>query len=118
MSYNWGQCVPDQYLDDPEAQTRFFVVQNQIAFLSEVLFILGIAYLAFKLKHIPKEFNIMNELFAICWIRTLTTSLRYVLIFEFFNSDMLQRGTLLYVATFLDASCAIVTGLVPLLMTY
>lgn len=86
--------------------------------MSEVIFILGIAYLANQLKHIPKEFNIMNELFAICWIRAISTTLRYVLIFEYFNYDMLQRGPIIYIVSLLDASCSIVTGLIPLVMTY
>lgn len=60
----------------------------------------------------------MQELFCICWIRAIAAAFRFYMIFFHFDSDLVQRGTILYFTSVLDLMCLMVTGLYTLVMTY
>lgn len=107
---------------------RLLEIQNFTLMIIESLVILALTLLSFNLKHIPREFNVMNELLAICWLRLIGLLMRFALLFFHFHDDpdtpekdkdvAMQAGPLIYAVVFLELMQIMATGLYTLVATY
>jgi hypothetical protein len=84
----------------------------------EAFVILALTLLSYNLKHIPREFNVMNELFVIAWLRLVGFIGRYELLFFHFKDGSTQSGPVIYASVFLELMQIMATGLYTLISTY
>jgi len=105
-------------VQDLSIQGRFFAVSNYLSYMGEAVVITSLVLLTFQLKHIPQEFNIMNELFTICWLRAVLVLVRYYMVFYHFESTFVRAGYMVYVSAALDMLCILATSFWTLLLSY
>ena len=119
-TYNLGGCVPNT--DDMESgdynPQKVLKNQNYAGFWFESMQIFGLMICAYNLKHIPREFSIMAELFAIIWIRLIASSVRNLCIFWHFNANFVTHVHIVYVMVVFELMCMAVTGLYTLRLTF
>lgn len=84
----------------------------------EASIIFALTVFSYNLKHIPREFNVMNELFIIAWIRLIGFIGRYELLFYQFKDGTMQAGPIIYANVFLELMQILATGLYTLMLTY